>query len=129
MQAPAKTTPKAQYYSLKTPLVSKGVVTQTVAENENLRVWMKVYAEGGENFVHKHMNEDHTFIVLDGEATFPDEEGNARFCRKWEAVFLPKGAYYSFTSPGDTPLVMVRVGAGHMPNGYKDGRQWLPGES
>ena len=72
---------------------------------------LKVYAEGGENALHTHTNEDHCFVILQGEATFSDEEGTQTVVKKWEGITLPRGAYYWFKSTGDENLVLCRFGA------------------
>ena len=46
--------PKTQLFSLKTPYMEQGRVTQLVAETPNLWIHTKVNAEGGENEIHKH---------------------------------------------------------------------------
>jgi len=56
--------PKTQIFSLKTPYMKQGRVTQLVAETPNMWIHTKINAEGGENEIHKHLNEDHAFIVL-----------------------------------------------------------------
>jgi uncharacterized cupin superfamily protein len=77
-----------------------------------LTVLVKVYASGGENRMHAHVYEDHSFIVLEGEATFHfDDDANTRVLKPFEGVMLPKGAYYRFESTGQGNLVMLRVGA------------------
>ena len=70
------TTPKVTRYSMKVPLLTSGRTNQVLARTDTVEVRAKVYAAGGENALHTHLDEDHTFFVLDGEATFygPDEE-------------------------------------------------------
>lgn len=118
---------KAAVFSLKTPMVSSGTVNNVVVQSDLMWIWMKVYAEGGENFLHKHTTEDHAFIVLDGQATFHDREGNDTVLDKYQGIFLPRGTYYSFTSTGEGPLVLLRAGAMEGGTGYRDNREWLPG--
>jgi hypothetical protein len=45
----ADDTPKAQMFSLKTPYMEQGRVTQLVAETPNMWIHTKINAEGGEN--------------------------------------------------------------------------------
>ncbi len=66
----AENHPKAQVFSLKTPLLSAGQTNTPVAGTDLLKVRVKVYAEGGENVLHAHFDEDHSFIILQGQATF-----------------------------------------------------------
>ena len=103
--------PKGEVFSLRTPLLSEGRTTTLVAESELMTVMIKVYAQGGENALHAHTQEDHCFIVLDGEATFYDEDETPTVVKKYQGIMLPKGAYYWFMNTGDTNLVLARVGA------------------
>ena len=104
--------PKAQIFSLKTPLLSAGQTNTPVAGTDLLKVRVKVYAEGGENALHAHFDEDHSFVVLQGQATFHDDAGNTNVVKKYEGILLPKGSYYYFQSTGNENLVLLRVGAG-----------------
>ncbi len=119
--------PKAQIFSLKTPLLSAGRTNKTVAGTDLLKVRIKVYAEGGENGLHAHQDEDHSFIIMQGQATFHDESGNTTVVNKHEGIMLPRGAYYYFQSTGNENLVLVRVGAGRKPEGgYRLGTHGRP---
>ena len=110
MAAPAAT--GAQIFNLTTPYLQQGITSDERARTDLLHVLIKVYAEGGENRMHAHVHEDHSFIVLEGEATFHlDTEDNVRVVRPHEGVMLPKGTYYRFESTGGVNLVMLRVGA------------------
>jgi mannose-6-phosphate isomerase-like protein (cupin superfamily) len=72
---------------------------------------IKRYVEGGENTMHCHPTEDHTFYVLQGEARFRIEsDENVVDVKRFDAVFLPKGTNYWFHSSGDEKLIMLRVG-------------------
>jgi mannose-6-phosphate isomerase-like protein (cupin superfamily) len=109
--ATAKTT-RAHIFNLTTPYLLQGITSDERARSELLSVLIKVYASGGENRMHAHVYEDHSFIVLEGEATFHfDGEDNVRILRPYEGVMLPKGTYYRFESTGQGNLVMLRVGA------------------
>ena len=107
--------PKAQFFSLKTPLLSAGQTNTPVAGTDLLKVRVKVYAEGGENALHAHFDEDHSFIVLQGQATFHDDAANTNVVNQYEGIMLPKGAYYYFQSTGNENLVLLRMGAGRKP--------------
>lgn len=124
--------PKAQVFSTRVPLLSEGRTNNYVVRTDLMSVNVKVYAEGGENALHTHTNEDHVFLVLQGEATFSDEEGTKTVVHKLEGISLPRGAYYWFKSTGDENLVLCRFGASTGERG--DGRidiegMPLPGES
>ena len=72
---------------------------------------MKRYAQGGENTMHCHPTEDHTFYVLQGAARFRIESDEKTFdVKKFDGVFLPRGTNYWFTSSGNEKLLMLRVG-------------------
>ena len=117
---------KPQIFSLKTPMVASGMIDNFVAETDLMKVSIKIYAEGGENFLHTHTTEDHFFVVLDGEATFLDPDGKTLTLRNQQGIMLPRGCYYRFTNTGDRPLVMLRSGATTVPWG-KDNRKWWKG--
>ena len=119
--------PKAQIFSLKTPLLSAGQTNTPVAGTDLLKVRVKVYAEGGENELHAHFDEDHSFVVLQGQATFHDHAGNTNVVNKYEGILLPKGAYYYFQSTGNENLVLLRMGAGRKPGDeFRLGTQGRP---
>jgi mannose-6-phosphate isomerase-like protein (cupin superfamily) len=104
--------PRAYTFSLKTPYMKQGRVTQLVAETPNLWIHTKVNAEGGENEIHTHLDEDHSFIVLEGEMSVFDENGNEMKVKQYQGVMIPKGAYYRYLNTGSGNLVVIRVGAG-----------------
>jgi mannose-6-phosphate isomerase-like protein (cupin superfamily) len=106
-----KTSPRVTTYSMKVPLLTSGRTNQVLAATATTEVRAKVYAEGGENALHTHLDEDHTFFVLDGQATFygPDEQSTV--VGRYEGILIPAGAFYRFQSTGDTNLVLLRFGA------------------
>jgi mannose-6-phosphate isomerase-like protein (cupin superfamily) len=104
-------TPKAQKFSLRTPYMKQGRITQLVAETPNMWIHTKINAEGGENEVHTHLDEDHSFIVLEGEMSVFNEKGEEMKLKKYEGVLLPKGAYYRYLNTGAGNLVVIRVGS------------------
>ncbi|HWP58503.1 MAG TPA: cupin domain-containing protein [Candidatus Acidoferrales bacterium] len=106
-----KETPKAQKFSLKTPYMKQGRITQTVAQTDNMWIAVKINAEGGENEIHTHLNQDHAFIVLEGEMSVFDEKGNEMKLKPYQGVMLPKGAYYRYLNTGEGNLVVLRVAA------------------
>jgi mannose-6-phosphate isomerase-like protein (cupin superfamily) len=105
-------TPKAKLFSLKTPYMKQGRVTQLVAETPNMWIHTKINAEGGENEIHAHRDEDHSFIVLEGEMSVFDEKGNEIRVKPYQGILLPKGAYYRYLNTGKGNLVVLRIGAG-----------------
>lgn len=100
-----------QLFRLKTQLLSKGRSDQLLAGTDLMSIRIKCYAQGGENALHSHPAEDHAFIVLDGAAKFFGKDGETSVLTKNQGILLPKGSYYKFESCGDTPLVLLRVGA------------------
>ena len=112
-----QTKPKAQVFSLKIPYLSKGRITSLVAETDSLWIHTKINAEGGENALHTHTDEDHAFIVLEGEVTFFDEQGNGSVLKPYHGIMIPRGAYYRYLNSGPGNLMVVRVGAGKKPKG------------
>jgi len=104
--------PKAYTFSLKTPYMQQGRVTQLVAETANMWIHKKINAEGGENEIHAHRDEDHSFIVLEGEMSVFDETGREMKVEKYQGVMIPRGAYYRYLNTGSGNLVVLRIGAG-----------------
>jgi mannose-6-phosphate isomerase-like protein (cupin superfamily) len=116
-----------QLFSLKTPMISHGMIDNFVSETDTMKVSIKIYAEGGENFLHTHMLEDHFFLILEGEATFQDPSGRKTTLHRYQGVMLPPNCYYMFTATGGTPLVLLRVAATKVQPWVKDSRKWWPG--
>ena len=104
--------PKSYKYSLKTPYMKQGRVTQLVAKTDNMWIHTKVNSEGGENAVHCHMDEDHSFVVLEGRMSVFDEKDNELEIEKYQGVMIPKGAFYRYLNTGDENLVVLRIGSG-----------------
>jgi mannose-6-phosphate isomerase-like protein (cupin superfamily) len=111
MTTTEKATPKVTTYSMKVPLLTSGRTNQVLARTDTVEVRAKVYAEGGENALHTHLDEDHTFFILDGEATFYGPDGQTTVVGRHEGIMIPAGAFYRFQSTGDTNLVLLRFGA------------------
>ncbi len=107
-----ETKPRTQKFSLRTPYMKQGRVTQLVAETENLWLHTKINYEGGENEIHTHLDEDHSFIVLEGQMSVFDEKGGEIKVEKYQGVMIPKGAYYRYLNTGPENLVVLRIGAG-----------------
>lgn len=116
-------------YSMKVPLLTGGRTTDVLVRTPSATVMAKVYSEGGENALHAHVNEDHTFFVLDGQATFYDVDETPVVVEKYEGMMIPAGAYYRFEATGNTNLVMIRFGAkADAPEGVEpDGVHWRLG--
>ena len=110
-KVPTSEKPKAKFFSLKTPYMIQGRMTPVVAKTENLTIQVKVNAEGGENEIHTHLNEDHSFIVLEGQMSIFDETGHETKVKRYQGVMVPKGAYYHYLNTGEGNLVLLRVSA------------------
>jgi len=104
--------PQTKLFSLRTPYMKQGRITQLVAETENMWIHTKINYEGGENEIHTHLDEDHSFIVLEGQMSVFDEKGNELKVGKYQGVMIPRGAYYRYLNTGAENLVVIRVGAG-----------------
>ena len=102
---------KPQVYQVRTQLLSKGRSDYVLANTDLMTVRIKCYAQGGENVLHAHPGEDHTFVILSGSARFFDKDGEIGMLTRNQGIMLPRGAYYKFQSCGDEPLVLLRVGA------------------
>ncbi len=99
--------------NLRTQLVKTGRSRELLAEGEHMTFRIHCYAPGiGEHGLHAHLDEEHIFIVLDGCARFSGINGPLPPMTKNQGIALPKGCFYEFANAGDTPLVMIRFGAG-----------------
>ena len=107
----AATAVKATHFRVRTPLLKEGRLDTVLGEADLMQVRIKCYAEGGENALHRHLEQDHTFVILQGQARFHDEEGKTTVLGRNEGILLPRGALYKFESCGNEPLVLLRVAA------------------
>src|SRR5215510_7925096 len=98
--------------TLRTQLVSAGHTKHLLAQTDGVTFHIHCYGpKGGENGLHAHTEEDHIFVVLQGEAQFFGRNGPLPVLKKNQALMLPKGCFYSFSNEGTEPLVMIRFGA------------------
>jgi len=105
---PAKKQPS--FFKLRAQMLEQGRTNTPLARTDNMWAMLKVYASGGENGLHTHPNEDHTFLVLQGKARYYDADGGHTDVGKHEGIMLPAGAYYWFEAISEEPLVLVRIG-------------------
>jgi quercetin dioxygenase-like cupin family protein len=112
---------KPSFFRMRSQLVDRGNTELPLAVGDNLWIKIKVYAQGGENHLHAHPYQDHSFIVLDGQACFHGPRGEKKTLKKNAGVFLPAGSYYWFEQVGKDPLVVLRLGA-CKPGGHPDTR-------
>ena len=85
---------KPAFFKLEAQLPQQGRTDTPLAASDKMWVVLKTYAADGENGLHAHPNEDHTFVVLQGEATFYGPNDRARTIGKNEWVLLPHGTFY-----------------------------------
>jgi mannose-6-phosphate isomerase-like protein (cupin superfamily) len=97
-------------FQVKGPLLAEGRTTTTLAATNDLTIQLKIYASEGENELHAHPGEDHSFIVLQGTVLFYDQDGEMGNLGPNEGIMLPRGCFYWFHATSDEPLVMIRVG-------------------
>jgi mannose-6-phosphate isomerase-like protein (cupin superfamily) len=102
--------PQAESYKCRAQLLKQGRTNTHLGATENLWATLKVYASGGENGLHTHTNQDHTFLVLQGSARFYDENGKTTDVNKHEGIMLPAGAYYWFEATSKEELILFRIG-------------------
>ena len=113
---------KPGFFKLAAPLLDAGNTETPLAVGEHLWLKIKVYAKGGENQLHAHPYQDHSFIVLSGGARFHGPRGEARELGPNEGIFLPKGCFYWFETISDDPMVLLRLGATVAPDKHPDTR-------
>src|SRR5437667_10473683 len=104
------TVKKPSFFKMRAQMLEKGRTNTPLARTDNMWAILKVYASGGENGLHTHPNEDHTFIVLQGSARYYDADGGYTDVGKHEGIMLPAGAYYWFEAISKEPLVLIRIG-------------------
>ena len=102
---------KPAFFKLEAQLPKQGRTDTPLAASDKMWVVLKTYAADGENGLHAHPNEDHTFVVMQGAATFYGPNNETRTISKNEGVLLPHGTFYWFKATSEEPLVMVRIGA------------------
>jgi len=112
-QKAGRTTP--EFFELSAQLPAVGRADTPIVATPNLTVMLKCYASGGENALHAHSNEDHIFVLLQGQATFYGPNDEQKVVGPYGGVMLPRGSLYRFVSTGDETLVMLRVGCAVAP--------------
>ncbi len=104
---------RPQPVDLKIPFLSAGMSRDLLCSGENSTFRIHCYSTGmGEDHgFHAHIEEEHLFIVLHGEAIFSSLDGRMPPIGKNKGIWLPKGCFYEFINPGPEPLVVLRFGA------------------
>jgi mannose-6-phosphate isomerase-like protein (cupin superfamily) len=103
--------PSTSFYKLRAQLLHQGRTDTVLAATDTLQLRLKVYASGGENGLHAHSSEDHSFLVLQGRARFYDKDDNHTDIGRYEGIMIPAGAYYRFEAISSEELILYRVGA------------------
>ncbi len=98
-------------FTLRTPVLKQGRSDMILSATENHWVQLKCYASGGENALHSHTHEDHTFVILQGEAIFHGPKGEVARLRRNQGITIPKGHLYKFHASGEENLILLRFGA------------------
>jgi len=120
---------KPSFFRMRAQLLEAGNTETPLAVGEHLWLKIKVYARGGENKLHAHPYQDHSFIVLAGRARFHGPRGEERELGPNDGILLPKGCFYWFQTVSEEPLVLLRVGATvasdkHPDTRIMDGNDW-----
>jgi mannose-6-phosphate isomerase-like protein (cupin superfamily) len=111
IEAQAAVKGQPSFFHLRAQLPTQGRTDTPMAATDRMWVVLKTYASDGENELHAHPNEDHVFLVLQGEADFYGPKGELKRVKKHDGILLPRGSFYWFKAFGDEPLVMARIGA------------------
>ena len=112
MDQTTTTSAQLQKFSMRgLQLLSHGRTMDMLAQGEFLTLHTKVYAEGGENSLHAHDDQDHAFFVLQGEMTVTGEDETNTVIQPYEGMMIPRGGMYMFKSTGEENLVILRVAA------------------
>lgn len=92
-------------------LLASGQSRHTLAVGKRLISHGMVIAEGGENTMHAHYDEEHVFLVLSGHAHFAFVAPQKPILlTPLQGILIPAGCFYSFCSTGTDNLTFVRVG-------------------
>ena len=110
--ASAKPVPKSPVCVVNTAWEPDERNVKPLARSELINVLLHHWETGGEVGLHHHTDGDATWVVLEGEVTFHDE--NEEVLAKagpHEAVLIPRNTMYWFDNTGVGPLVMFRISA------------------
>ena len=116
------------FFKMRAQLPVQGRTNVPLASSDKMWVVLKTYAQDGENELHAHPNEDHVFVVLQGEASFRGPRGEERTIGINEGVLLPHGTFYWFKAVGEEPLVLLRVASAAFEGVDRHGRINIQGE-
>jgi mannose-6-phosphate isomerase-like protein (cupin superfamily) len=102
---------KPYTFSLRTRPLLRGRTDTILSSTPSQWIWMKCYASGGENALHAHVHEDHTFIILQGEALFKGPKGEELRLGANNGLVIPAGNVYCFEVVSKENLLMLRIGS------------------
>jgi len=103
-------TPAPDIFKLRIQLLDEGSRSDLLTDTGNMKIKIRCYASGGgENAMHAHHNQDHSFIVLQGQARFYGPQGEVHDLIRNQGIMLPSGCYYCFENSGPEPLVVLRI--------------------
>jgi len=103
-------TPSPETFKLRIQLLDEGSRSEMLSDTGNLKIKIRCYAAGGgENAMHAHHGQDHSFVVLQGQARFYGPRGEVRDLGRNDGIMLPSGCYYCFENAGTEPLVVLRI--------------------
>jgi mannose-6-phosphate isomerase-like protein (cupin superfamily) len=103
-------TPAPEIFRLRIQLLDQGSRSEMLSNTGNMQIKIRCYAAGGgENAMHAHNNQDHSFIVLQGQARFYGPQGEVHDLVRNQGIMLRSGCYYCFENSGTEPLVVLRI--------------------
>lgn len=103
-------TPPPELFKLRIQLLDQGSRSEMLTDTGNMKIKIRCYAAGGgENAMHAHHNQDHSFIVLEGQARFYGPQGEVHDLVRNQGIMLRSGCYYCFENSGSEPLVVLRI--------------------
>ncbi len=128
-QVAATRTDRPSVFSLRAQMLEQGRTDTVLAATEDLSVRLKVYASGGENELHTHVDEDHVFVLLQGGARFFGPDGETVDLQAHQGIMMPRGLFYRFEATStDQCLVMLRIGTPNFQKQPKDDRLGIDGK-
>jgi mannose-6-phosphate isomerase-like protein (cupin superfamily) len=107
-------------------------IVERLAQDDVMSAIVHKIAEGGETNLHCHRSADATWVVLEGQITFYDEDNEViSVLNPRDGLFVPRGKAYWFQSTSKEPAVLFRVSSRHpnIPNERLDyGTAFQPNE-
>ncbi|HLG71254.1 MAG TPA: cupin domain-containing protein [Chloroflexota bacterium] len=103
-----------QLFKVEPELNGKRRVVERLAQDDVMGAIVHKIAEGGETNLHCHRSADATWLVLEGQVTFYDENNEViAALNEREGVFIPRGKAYWFQSTSKEPSIIFRVSSRH----------------